>query len=101
MAEASRRLAPPPPRPTPPTSTADLLARVRESPAHVAAAAEVLSRELDDRKSWSGFHAACRRAWEGEIRPEALVTAWHEATSGKARSPGALFMSVLKREVRA
>jgi DNA-binding Lrp family transcriptional regulator len=101
MAEASRRLAPPPPRLEPPTSTGDLLSRIRESPAHVAAAAELLSRELDDRKSWSGFHAACRRAWEGSIPTEALVTAHREATNGKARSPGALFMAVLKREARA
>ena len=99
-AEAARRQAPPQPRPEPPTTVAELLARIRESPANVAAAAELLCRDLDDRKSWNGFYAACRRAWEGQIPPGALVTAWREATSGRARNPGAVFMAVLRRESR-
>jgi DNA-binding Lrp family transcriptional regulator len=90
----------PPPKPAP-ASTAEMLARIREDPRFVVQAAELLSQDLDDRKSWSGFHAACRRAWEGSIPAEALVVAHREATSGKARSPGALFMAVLKREARA
>src|SRR5258708_2510915 len=56
--EAWRRRAPRPAEPEPPATVPELLARIRESPAHVAAAAELLSRDLDDRKSWSGFHAA-------------------------------------------
>jgi hypothetical protein len=94
------RPAAPPPKPAP-ASTAELLGRIREDPRFVVEAAELLSQDLDDRKSWPGFHAACRRAWEGSIPAEALVIAHREATSGKARSPGALFMAVLDRETRA
>ena len=63
-------------------------------------AAELLSQELDVRKSWSGFHAVARRAWEGSIEPGALVSALAEATGGKARNPGAIFMHVVGRETR-
>jgi hypothetical protein len=93
-------MRPRPPAPTPPRDLAELLARIREAPGHVAAAAEGLARSLDDRKSWRGLHAACRRAWEGTITPEALLTAWREATNGRARVPGAVFMTVLRRESR-
>jgi hypothetical protein len=79
----------------------ELLARIRESPSFVTDAAELLARDLDDRKSWSGLHAVCRRAWEGRLPPEALATAYREATAGRARSPGAVFMTVVKREARA
>jgi DNA-binding Lrp family transcriptional regulator len=100
-AEAERLLAPLPPQAQFPETVLELLARIRESPTNVAAAAEMLCRDLDDRKSWSGFYAACRRAWEGQIPPGALVTAWREATSGRARNPGAVFMAVLRREIAA
>jgi hypothetical protein len=96
-AEAERRLKPKaPPRPAPAT-TAELLSRLREDPANVAAAAELLAREFDDRKSWSGFHAVAKRAFEGEIPPEVLVHALARATDGKARNPGALFMTVVAK----
>jgi DNA-binding Lrp family transcriptional regulator len=99
-AEAARRLAPPVSRVEPKGTVSDLLACIRASPANVAAAAELLAQDLGDRKSWNGFYAACKRAWEGEIPAEALVIAHREATNGRARSPGALFMAVLKREAR-
>lgn len=99
-AEAARRLKPkPPPRPEPQT-TAELLARIQENPAHVAAAAEVLARTFDDRRSWNGFHAVARRAFEGEIPPGVLVDALGRASDGKARNPAALFMSIVGRRVR-
>jgi hypothetical protein len=66
---------------------------------HVAAA-ELLAQDLGNRKSWSGLYAACRRAWEGRVSPAALVTAGREAASGRARNPGALSITVLKRESR-
>lgn len=100
-AEAARRLKPKaPPRPEPQT-TAELLARIQESPAHVAAAAEVLARTFDDRRSWNGFHAVARRAFEGEIPPGLLVDALGRASDGKARNPAALFMSIVGRSSRS
>ena len=84
-------------RPVRPASTEELLLRIREDPSWVPAAAELLAESLGDRKSWLGFHAACRRAWEGVIEPSVLVEAWRQATGGKARNPGAVFMTVVKR----
>ena len=96
-AEAARRLKPKaPPRPEPRTAE-ELLARIQENPAHVAAAAEVLARTFDDRKSWNGFHAVARRAFEGGIPAEALTDALRRATDPKARNGGALFMSIVNR----
>jgi hypothetical protein len=95
--EAVRQLAPRPARPERPSSAEELLLRIREDPSWVAAAAEVLADGLGDRQSWSGFHAACRQAWEGVLDPSALVSAWRQARGGKVRNPGAVFMTVLKR----
>ena len=96
-AEAARRLKPKaPPRPEPQTAE-ELLARIQENPAHVAAAAEVLARTFDDRRSWAGFHAVARRAFEGEIPPAVLVDALGRASDPKARNPAALFMSIVGR----
>ena len=101
IAEARKRLAPPRQAPPPPASTAEMLTRIRECPTHVPQAAELLARDLDDRKSWSGYHARCRDAWEGRIEPEALVEAYREAMGPKARVRGAIFMSRLKRRRRS
>jgi hypothetical protein len=99
--EALRLLAPRLPRPERPAGVEELLLRIREDPSWVPAAAEVLTAGLNDRMSWSGFHAACRRAWEGSLEPSALVDAWRQATGGKARNPGAVFMTVVKRHTAA
>lgn len=99
-AERILRPKPKPPAPPPPQSAVELLARIREQPSFPAQAAELLARDLDDRKSWGGFHAMARRAWEGSIPAEALVEAYKQATGGKARNPGAVFMTVVKREAR-
>lgn len=103
VAEATRLLSPrPAPQTRPaPRDTAEFLARIRESPDCPGKAAELLAQGLDDRKSWPALHAVCRRAWAGELPPEALVTAWRDATNGRARNPGALFMAVVKRESRS
>jgi hypothetical protein len=100
IGEALRHLAPRPTRPEMPARTEELLLRIREDPTWVPAAAELLAQDLGDRKSWFGFHAACRRAWEGRLEPSSLVEAWRQATGGKARNPGAVFMTVLKRHQR-
>ena len=77
---------------------AELLGRIGERPDFVGKATEALARDLDDRRSWSGLHAICMKAWRGEIPPEALVIGHAEATSGRAKVPGAVFTSVVRRE---
>ena len=97
--EAFRLLAPPPEARPAPTSVEELLSRLREDPVYPSQAAEALAQAFDDRRSWGTYHAVCQRAWAGHVPCSALVQAWQEATNGRARNPGALFMSVLKREV--
>lgn len=96
--EAFRLLAPPAPARPSPASVEELLSRLREDPAYPSQAAEALAQAFDDRRSWGAYHASCQRAWAGHVPCSSLVQAWREATSGRARNPGALFMSVLKRE---
>jgi hypothetical protein len=92
LAEARKLLAPPLARPKPPATLPELLGRVREDPGFPAAAASLLARELNDHKSYAGFLARCTEAWRGELEPGRLVAALEQATGGKARKPGALFM---------
>jgi hypothetical protein len=75
-----------------------LLERIPEDPSFIMQAADVLCRSFNDQKSFRGFEAKCRAAWEGKLSPQAFVIAWHEANSGKARNPAALWMAVVKRE---
>lgn len=96
VAEARKRLRPPPEARPAPTSTAEMLARIRECPSHVSRAAELLALDLDDRKSWAAYHARCRDVWEGRIEPEALVEAHRQAVGPQARNRGAVFMHALK-----
>ena len=60
------RANPPPPRPRPeePSTLPDLLARIREDPSYPAKAADWLATTLQDRKSYSGYFARCREAWQ-------------------------------------
>jgi hypothetical protein len=81
----------------PPATTAELLARIREKPSYVAQATEALVQDLDDRRSWRGLHAICRRAFEGELEPAALVHALGKAKGPKARKPGAIFTLEVSR----
>jgi helix-turn-helix protein len=98
VGEAHKILTPrPEPKPEP-RSTAELLAQIQDRPIHAVWAAEELARAFNDRKSWRGFRAVCERAWRGEFPPDVLVTAWREASGGKARNPGAVFNHVVKRE---
>ena len=97
--EIARRSAPARPS-TPisaPTSTVELLTRLRESPQHPAEAAELLAREFADRKSWPGFLARCREAWDGRRSPDDLADAYRLATAPGARNPGAIFMAALRK----
>ena len=96
--ELSRRtaVAPAAPARPGPATTGELLTRLREKPQYPAEAAELLAREFADRKSWPGFLARCREAWDGRRTPEELAEAYRLATAPGARNPGAVFMAALR-----
>jgi hypothetical protein len=96
VAEARKKLAPPPRRPEAPRTLPEVLGRIREDPAFPALAADWLASALQDRKSYSGFKARCEEAWRGELEPRRLVAAYEQATGPKARNGGAIFMYTLK-----
>ena len=86
---------------TPPSTTFELLARIREDPSHVAWATQALAVEFGDEKSWRGLHALCRRAYEGELEPEALVHAYGKALGPQVHNPGAIFTIEVRRRGQA
>lgn len=75
----------------PSMTTSELLSRLRESAAFVAQAAQALTLELKDERSWRGYHSLCRRAFEGELDPSALVHAYGKALGPQVRNAGAIF----------
>ncbi|MGE5755217.1 MAG: hypothetical protein ACM35G_05800 [Planctomycetaceae bacterium] len=100
VAEARKKLAPPPQRPAAPRTLPEVLGRIREDPAFPALAADWLSSALQDRKSYSGFKARCEEAWRGELNPARLVSAYDQAMGPRAKNRGAIFMHALRGGVR-
>ncbi|HMB05845.1 MAG TPA: hypothetical protein VKP69_19175 [Isosphaeraceae bacterium] len=100
VAEAQKKLAPPPRRPEAPRTPPEVLGRIREDPSFPALAADWLASVLQDRKSYSGFKARCEEAWRGELEPRRLVSAYEQATGPKAKNRGALFMFTLRGGTR-
>jgi hypothetical protein len=99
VAEARKKLAPPPRRPEAPRTLPEVLSRIREDPSFPALAADWLASALGDRKSYSGFKARCEEAWRGELPVARLVSAYKQATGSHAKNRGAIFMySVRRRE---
>lgn len=96
LAEARAVLRAPAPPPAQPATLPDLLSRIREDPSFPATAAAALCREWEDPKSYAGFLARLNAAWRGEIEVDDLVDAAKQASSGRARNPGALFMSLTR-----
>ncbi|HMB04097.1 MAG TPA: hypothetical protein VKP69_10220 [Isosphaeraceae bacterium] len=97
VAEARKKLAPPPRRPAAPRTLPELLGRIREDPSFPSLAADWLSSAFQDRKSYSGFKARCEEAWRGELNPERLVSAYQQAIGPRTKNPGAIFMVAVKR----
>jgi hypothetical protein len=97
VAEARKKLAPPPRRPEAPRTLPEVLGRIREDPAFPALAADWLASALQDRKSYSGFKARCEEAWRGELPVDRLVSAYEQATGPRAKNRGALFMHAVRR----
>jgi hypothetical protein len=91
VAEAKKKLAPPPSRPAAPPTVRDLLARVREDPSYPALAASGLCRLWSDQKSFSGFKARLESAWRGDIPVSRLLSAFDQAQGPAAKNPGAIF----------
>jgi hypothetical protein len=96
VAEAKKKLAPPPRRPEAPRTLPEVLGRIREDPSFPSLAADWLSSALQDRKSYSGFKARCEEAWRGELEPQRLVSAYEQATGPQAKNRGVLFMYALR-----
>src|SRR5512135_1935068 len=96
VAEAKKKLAPPPRRPEAPRTLPEVLGRIREDPSFPSLAADWLASALGDRKSYSGFKARCEEAWRGDLPVERLLSAYEQATGPKARNPGAIFMHALR-----
>ena len=97
VAEARSKLAPLPSRPEAPKTLPELLGRIREDPSYPALAASGLAAALDDHKSYSGFLARCREAWQGLIPVPVLQDAYRQATGPKVRNPGAIFQVACQR----
>jgi hypothetical protein len=96
VAEAKKKLAPPPRRPEAPRTLPEVLGRIREDPSFPSLAADWLASSLQDRKSYSGFKARCEEAWRGELPVDRLVSAYAQATGPKAKNRGAIFMYALR-----
>jgi hypothetical protein len=97
VAEARKKLAPPPRRPEAPRTLPEVLGRIREDPSFPSLAADWLASSLQDRKSYSGFKARCEEAWRGDLPVSRLVSAYEQASGPKAKNPGAIFMYAVRR----
>jgi hypothetical protein len=91
VAEAKKKLVPPPRRPEAPRSVRETLERIREDPSYPALAASGLASLWSDQRSYSGFKARMEDAWRGDIPVTRLLAAFEQATGPKVRNPGALF----------
>ena len=97
VAEARSKLAPLPLRPEAPKTLPELLGRIREDPSYPALAASGLAAAFNDPKSYNGFLARCREAWQGLIPVPVLQDAYRQATGPKVRNPGAIFQVACQR----
>jgi hypothetical protein len=98
VAEAKRKLAPPPRRPAAPRTLPEVLTRIREDPSFPSLAADWLAKTFNDHKSYAGYKARCEEAWRGELEPRRLVSAYQQAIGPRAKNPGAIFMYAVHRE---
>ena len=98
VAEARKKLVPPPQRPEAPRTLPEVLGRIREDPSFPSLAADWLASSFQDRKSYSGFKARCEEAWRGELHPARLVSAYDQAMGPQARNRGAIFMVAVRQK---
>jgi hypothetical protein len=98
VAEARKKLAPPPSRPAAPPTVRDLLARIREDSSYPALAASGLCRLWSDQKSFSGFKSRLEDAWRGDIPVQSLISAFDQAQGPAVKNPGAIFNHCLSHQ---
>jgi hypothetical protein len=97
VAEARKKLAPPPRRPEAPRSVRETIARIREDPSYPALAASGLAALWSDQRSYAGFKARLEEGWRGDIPVQSLLSAFDQATGPQAKKPGALFMYAVRQ----
>jgi hypothetical protein len=96
-AEARKMLQPPRASAPPPVTTRELLERLREDPANVMMAAQALSIEFSDAKSFAGYRSRLEEVWRGKVSTETLLDAFRQASGPKCRNRGAVWMTAMKR----
>jgi hypothetical protein len=97
MRETRAKLTPPRTKPEAPTTLPGILTRIREDPSYPGLAAAWLARDLGDTKSYNGFLARCREAWQGLIPVPVLQDAYRQATGPKVRNLGAIVQAACQR----
>jgi hypothetical protein len=103
LKEARNRLAPPRTPEPPPAAlpTPALLASLPGRHDRIAQVAGRLAADLGDQKSYRYYQALARAVSSREQPAEALISAWQQGKSPKARRPGAVFATAWKRETRS
>jgi hypothetical protein len=97
LREAKAKLAPPRRPPPAPATTAEAIARVREDPSFPWLVASLLCQEFSDYKSYSGFLARAKEAWEGSLPVTVLQDAYRQAVGPKVKNRGAIFQVACRR----
>jgi hypothetical protein len=98
VAEARKKLAPPPRRPEAPQSLRETLERIREDPSYPALAASGLASLWSDQRSFAGYLARLEDAWRGDIPVARLIAAFDQAQGPRAKNPGAIFNHCLSHQ---
>jgi hypothetical protein len=98
VAEARKKLAPPPRRPEAPRSVRETIARIREDPSYPALAASGLAALWSDQRSYAGFKARLEEGWRGDIPVQSLISAFDQAQGPRAKNPGAIFNHCLSHQ---
>jgi hypothetical protein len=98
VAEARKKLAPPPRRPEAPRSVRETLERIREDPSYPALAASGLASLWSDQRSFAGYLARLEDAWRGDIPVARLIAAFDQAQGPRAKNPGAIFNHCLSHQ---
>jgi hypothetical protein len=98
VAEARKKLAPPPRRPEAPRSVRETLERIREDPSYPALAASGLASLWSDQRSFARYLARLEDAWRGDIPVARLIAAFDQAQGPRAKNPGAIFNHCLSHQ---
>ena len=95
--ELARREAPAAVPVPPPQSAWEAIERLGERPHDPPRLADWLAEALGDRRSYRGYLAKIQLVMAGHLPRAALADALRQATGPDVRSPGAVFMTALRR----